>query len=213
MRPSSSSGRLDGRAHATHRTGTQVPGAWTHRPAASSGRPPIRSRRGSPTARPPVRGRPRAGRLWRWHGRVVRPDRPVHRRRPRRGRLPGARGPRPAAVLRRPGAGHRRLRAATVRAPTSGSLADAGIDEIRFAGATWSFGAERAAVLAVFDAPGLTADLLADFYEPAPWTPTGPSSSHRPTRSSPAGPAIGSTPRPASDCRPSSCGHPPNRTG
>jgi hypothetical protein len=48
--------------------------------------------------------------------------------------------------------------------PSLGSLASAGISEIRFAGATWSFGAERAAVLAVFVASGLTADALADFY-------------------------------------------------
>ncbi len=48
--------------------------------------------------------------------------------------------------------------------PSLGSLASAGISEIRFAGATWSFGAERAAVLAVFEATGLTADALADFY-------------------------------------------------
>jgi hypothetical protein len=48
--------------------------------------------------------------------------------------------------------------------PSLGSLASAGISEIRFAGATWSFGAERATVLAVFQASGLTADALADFY-------------------------------------------------
>jgi hypothetical protein len=48
--------------------------------------------------------------------------------------------------------------------PSLGSLASAGISEIRFAGGTWSFGAERAAVLAVFKARGLTADALATFY-------------------------------------------------
>lgn len=48
--------------------------------------------------------------------------------------------------------------------PALGSLASAGISEIRFAGGTWSFGAERAVVLAVFRATGLTADALADFY-------------------------------------------------
>jgi hypothetical protein len=48
--------------------------------------------------------------------------------------------------------------------PSLGSLASAGISEIRFAGATWSFGAERAAVLALFEASGLTADAMADFY-------------------------------------------------
>ncbi len=48
--------------------------------------------------------------------------------------------------------------------PNLGVLADAGISEVRFAGATWSFGAERAAALAVFTAPGLTAELMADFY-------------------------------------------------
>jgi len=45
-----------------------------------------------------------------------------------------------------------------------GSLARLGIKEIRFAGGTWSFGAERAAVLAVFRTHGLTADDLATFY-------------------------------------------------
>lgn len=45
-----------------------------------------------------------------------------------------------------------------------GSLQDAGINEVRFAGGTWAFGAERAAVLAVFTAPGLTAADLADLY-------------------------------------------------
>jgi hypothetical protein len=45
-----------------------------------------------------------------------------------------------------------------------GSLVQGGFTEIRFAGGTWSFGAERAAVLAVFTAKGLTADLLGDFY-------------------------------------------------
>ena len=44
-----------------------------------------------------------------------------------------------------------------------GSLASAGISEVRFAGGTWTFG-DPAVVLAVFTAPGLTADLLADFY-------------------------------------------------
>jgi hypothetical protein len=45
-----------------------------------------------------------------------------------------------------------------------GSLSAAGFKEVRFAGGTWSFGAERAAALAVFTAPGLTADAMAEFY-------------------------------------------------
>jgi hypothetical protein len=45
-----------------------------------------------------------------------------------------------------------------------GSLAASGVTELRFAGGTWSFGAERAAALAVFTAPGLTADAMAEFY-------------------------------------------------
>ena len=45
-----------------------------------------------------------------------------------------------------------------------GSLASFGIREVRFAGGTWSFGAERAAVLAVFQAIGLNADAMAAFY-------------------------------------------------
>jgi hypothetical protein len=45
-----------------------------------------------------------------------------------------------------------------------GSLADAGITEVRFAGGAWDFGGNRAAALVVFQAPGLTRDLIADFY-------------------------------------------------
>jgi hypothetical protein len=52
-------------------------------------------------------------------------------------------------------------------AETLGPLTER-FDEVRFAGATWSFGAERAVVLAVFTAPGLDAETMADFYlEPA----------------------------------------------
>jgi hypothetical protein len=49
-------------------------------------------------------------------------------------------------------------------AESLGPLAELGFDEVRFAGATWSFGAERALVLAVFTAPGLDAAQMADFY-------------------------------------------------
>jgi hypothetical protein len=45
-----------------------------------------------------------------------------------------------------------------------GSLAES-IDELRFAGATWSFGGERALALVVFTAPGLSAPDVAEFYE------------------------------------------------
>ena len=45
-----------------------------------------------------------------------------------------------------------------------GSLAEAGFDEVRFAGGTWDLGGYRAAALVVFDAPGLTAKQIADFY-------------------------------------------------
>jgi hypothetical protein len=45
-----------------------------------------------------------------------------------------------------------------------GSLARLGITEVRFAGGTWSFGAERAAALVVFRTHGLTADYLFAFY-------------------------------------------------
>ena len=48
------------------------------------------------------------------------------------------------------------------RSTNLGSLASKGITEVRFAGGTWTFGAERAAVLAVFRTTGLTADALAD---------------------------------------------------
>jgi hypothetical protein len=46
-----------------------------------------------------------------------------------------------------------------------GPLADEGIDEIRFAGGTWEFGSDIAAVLAVFDAQALTVDKMADWWE------------------------------------------------
>lgn len=46
-----------------------------------------------------------------------------------------------------------------------GSLADEGIDEIRFAGGTWEFGSDIAAVLGVFAADALTVDAMADWWE------------------------------------------------
>jgi hypothetical protein len=45
-----------------------------------------------------------------------------------------------------------------------GSLAATGIEEVRFAGGTWDFGGQRAAALVVFEASGLTAEALGDFY-------------------------------------------------
>ena len=46
-----------------------------------------------------------------------------------------------------------------------GSLAEEGIEEIRFAGGTWEFGSDIAAVLAVFAADSLTVDAMADWWE------------------------------------------------
>jgi hypothetical protein len=45
-----------------------------------------------------------------------------------------------------------------------GSLARAGFSEVRYAGGTWDFGGDAAAALVVFQAQGLTADSIADFY-------------------------------------------------
>jgi hypothetical protein len=45
-----------------------------------------------------------------------------------------------------------------------GILAEEGITEVRYAGGAWDFGGNRAAALVVFQAPGLTRDLVADFY-------------------------------------------------
>jgi hypothetical protein len=45
-----------------------------------------------------------------------------------------------------------------------GSLATAGFSEVRYAGGTWDFGGDAAAALVVFQAQGLTADAIADFY-------------------------------------------------
>jgi hypothetical protein len=46
-----------------------------------------------------------------------------------------------------------------------GTLANEGIEEVRFAGGTWEFGSDIAAVLAVFAADGLTVDAMADWWE------------------------------------------------
>jgi hypothetical protein len=46
-----------------------------------------------------------------------------------------------------------------------GTLADEGIEEVRFAGGTWEFSSDIAAVLAVFAADGLTVDAMADWWE------------------------------------------------
>jgi len=45
-----------------------------------------------------------------------------------------------------------------------GSLADAGIDGVRFAGATWHLGGATALTVAVFEADGLTPTAMIDFY-------------------------------------------------
>jgi hypothetical protein len=45
-----------------------------------------------------------------------------------------------------------------------GALASLGVTEVRFAGGTWTFGGERALVLAVFKTEHLTAEWLAAFY-------------------------------------------------
>jgi hypothetical protein len=46
-----------------------------------------------------------------------------------------------------------------------GTLAAAGFREIRFAGGLWEVGNRSGVTLAVMQAPGLTADRVADFYE------------------------------------------------
>ena len=45
-----------------------------------------------------------------------------------------------------------------------GSLADAGIAELRFAGATWQTGGTSGLTLAVFKADGLDATKMLEFY-------------------------------------------------
>lgn len=46
-----------------------------------------------------------------------------------------------------------------------GSLAARGIDELRFAGATWETGRASGVTIARFEADGLTVDRMAEFYE------------------------------------------------
>ena len=88
-----------------------------------------------------------------------------------------------------------------------GTLASDGDHEVRFAGGTWGFGGNRAAALVVFQAPGLTADDIADFYTASAkaanrTTVTGES---KVDHGRPDGPAHGSR-RPATGRRPSSSG-------
>ena len=53
-----------------------------------------------------------------------------------------------------------------------GPLASLGIGEVRFAGGTWTFGADRGVVLAVFRSAGLDATDLAAFFTPNAQTAT-----------------------------------------
>ncbi len=110
-----------------------------------------------------ARCRPLGSRLQRRTASLVRPDGRLYDRRPRPRRLSRSRGPGADEITRasRPG---RSIRGATARSRISAALARLGIKEVRFAGGTWSFGAERAAVLAVFRTHGLTAEYLAAFY-------------------------------------------------
>ena len=135
--------------------------------------PPVRSARDCPPSRAsswssPIGPRPACSPACaprRSAGRSFDPARAVHHRRPAAGRLPGPRGA-PA---------HRATRA---RRPTNvdsgrdvhagaglGTLADAGIDEVRFAGATWRHGGTSGLTVAVFTGEGLDAAAMLDFYE------------------------------------------------
>jgi hypothetical protein len=46
-----------------------------------------------------------------------------------------------------------------------GALAERGVDELRFAGATWRTGGTSGLTVAAFQAAGLTPELMLDFYE------------------------------------------------
>ena len=46
-----------------------------------------------------------------------------------------------------------------------GTLAEHGVDEVRFAGATWDLGSSSGVTMAIFEAEGLQADWVAEFYE------------------------------------------------
>ena len=97
-------------------------------------------------------------------GRELRPGVRVHDRRPLRRRLPGARGAAPDARTR-------------ARRPTTvdsgrnctdaalGTLAEPGVDGVRFAGATWALGGTSGLTVAVFEGDGLDAAKLLTFYE------------------------------------------------
>jgi len=46
-----------------------------------------------------------------------------------------------------------------------GALADHGVTELRFAGSTWGAGPDGGVTIAIFDAPGLKAEWVRDFYK------------------------------------------------
>ena len=168
MAPSSQFGRRRWSGASGHRTGTLVPGARAHHPPAAcggdSGYPVTHARSRAPRLpRAPARARCVPHGVRRSHGAVVRSDRSVLRGRPCPGRLPGSRGARPGELpwVRRP---RRSIPDRNCSHGNLGALAIPGDPGGPFAGGTWTFGAERAAVLAVFRTAGLTADALATFY-------------------------------------------------
>ena len=67
-----------------------------------------------------------------------------------------------------------------------GTLAGAGVDGVRFAGATWALGGTSGVTVAVFEGDGLDASKLLTFYEAGAERPAGPRSSRCPTRPSAA---------------------------
>ena len=211
-------GSMVGRTHAPHRDARTRCSGRTARLRRTLGRAPVRFPTCSPG--PACRrllfalalvlagcgGEPR---------RVVRPDGPLHRRRPAPRRLPGARGPDPDDVPRCQAPDTARFRPQLLAAANLGLAGRPRASRSsRFAGGTWSFGAERAPALAVFTAPGLTADLVARLLRRQRPDAAGRTDDPRqsPRRRSPAGTPAGSTPRPASGSRASSSGRRPTPT-
>ena len=181
MAPLSQPGTVEGRAHRGHQDGTLVPGASAHHPRRRVGRDsgyPVAHARTPPASRllalalafvlAVAAAAPR-------RRRSIRPG-PCSADGRAAGAYPDLEALVPASYQ---GAPPETLDSGrNCSTDNLGSLASQGIREVRFAGGTWTFGAERAAVLAVFRTAGLTADALAT----STWT--APRS--RPGRTSPA---------------------------
>lgn len=160
MAPSSRRARVDGRAHARTIRGTAVPGARPHRPPIADTlwtMSPRRTALGAAILIAVLTGCSGSGTATSFD-----PTSPCTTDGLMAGAYPALEAMIPTDYE---GRGPDHLDSGRHCTPANlGSLAKAGISEVRFAGGTWDFGGYRAAALVVFQGSGLTADLIAEFY-------------------------------------------------